>query len=365
MKTQSKKTFFIGPFPGPITGQTKITQVLFEELEKNYGCSLIKLDTVRAETKSGTLNTIVKIKKLFSNSLEIWTKRQQTGGTVYISLDANKGLYISLIYCLVAALARKKVVLHHHTYSHIAKKLLPMSLLHKLTKSKALHLCICSKMGEDLKNQYPGIEYITLNNAFSLTPIVHPKKSYVSDEITLGFLGRLTYEKGADLAIDTAIELSKNYSGKVKIILAGPAPNTKYIENLRIKYKKQNISVIETGMIHDNRIDEFYKSIDYFLFPTRYENETQGIVNIEALSYAVPSIAFGRCCIPTDVKAGGAVLDIHAHFPHCASKIISKYHSSEPSQTLIKKQAAEQFRKIHTDSMVELQRLASNLKLIS
>ena len=38
-------------------------------------------------------------------------------------------------------------------------------------------------------------------------------------------------------------------------------------------------------------------NIDLLIFPTRYTNETEGIINHEAMSRGVPVIAYGRGAI--------------------------------------------------------------------
>ncbi|MGB5147908.1 MAG: glycosyltransferase [Porticoccaceae bacterium] len=56
--------------------------------------------------------------------------------------------------------------------------------------------------------------------------------------------------------------------------------------------------------------DAFYAGIDALVFPTRYENQTEGIVNHEALSRGIPVIAYGRGCIPEIIGADcGLVID--------------------------------------------------------
>jgi len=279
------------------------------------------------------------------------------GRVVYLSLDANKGLYLSLLYCIAAVLKKKELILHHHTYGHIGGKSMAMLLINWLAGNNAIHLCICDKMGRDLSQQYPGVKYRTLNNAFLLRRGKLSEKKYVQSQITIGYLSRITPEKGADLVIDAACQLKKNFDGEVKVVLAGPVPDADYYKRL-LRRCEGVVQVVGTGMIKGDEIDRFYESIDYFLFPTRYENETQGIVNIEALSHGVPSVAFARCCIQSDIGDGGLAVGLSQDFSSQAAGAIAQYHVNSGSYLEIRKKAIMQFDIIYSRSLDELKLLA-------
>ena len=56
----------------------------------------------------------------------------------------------------------------------------------------------------------------------------------------------------------------------------------KIVENSKIKYY---------GPLYGEQKEHFFETLDYFLFPSEYANETQGIVNIEALKSGVTVVS--------------------------------------------------------------------------
>lgn len=355
----SSQTIFIGPFPGPVTGQTVITNKLYELLQNE---SLAKLNTARGNTSNKLINNIIKAARTIHNVFTIIFMARNSRKMAYLSLDANNGMAISLIYCAALRMMKKNVILHHHTYSHISKNNPHMELIAKLLRKKSIHLCICNKMGNDLKRQYQDIEFKTLNNAFSLPHPKHKTKKYQEREITLGYLGRISREKGAHLAANTAYQLRQQFNGKVNLILAGPARDKQLLEEIRATCSKAEVNLVETGMISGDEINIFYESIDYFLFPTQYENETQGIVNVQAISYGIPSISYARCCVTTDIKNAGTAIETNEDFPNPAADAILAYHRNEKSYYSIRASAESRFIAIKDNCEKEINYLIKSLK---
>jgi glycosyltransferase involved in cell wall biosynthesis len=58
------------------------------------------------------------------------------------------------------------------------------------------------------------------------------------------------------------------------------------------------------GPVYGRDKGQFFSDIDVFLFPTRYHNESWGIVLTEALSASRPVITRSRGCIPWMIRDG-------------------------------------------------------------
>lgn len=99
---------------------------------------------------------------------------------------------------------------------------------------------------------------------------------------TIGFLGRLSKEKGVEYLINAFIKC--NRSDK-KLIIAGGG-DSKYIADLK-KIAQGNNNIIFTGPL---KISDFFNRIDLLVVPSTW-NEPFGRVVIEAFSYQCPVFA--------------------------------------------------------------------------
>jgi len=352
-----KLLLFIGPFCPPVTGQTFMTDVIYEKLKNNPVARVVKINIVRGNTDSKLLNTCIRLYRIFKCIYNITKYQNIKYKKAYLSVDANAGMYITFLLSLICRLFRYEIILHHHSYSHLISRKLPMSMLSKAIKACSVHINICEIMSKRMKELYPHVlNTINLSNAIAL-----PKKSsHLTDtyrsnsSFNIGFLGKICNEKGVHEAIQVFTNLFEQ-GEDVHLILAGPVASTEImntINGLSDKYGRDKVDYL--GPVYDLDKENFYNSIDVFLFPTKYLNETQGIVNIEAMSYGVPVVAFGRCCVISDVgKSGGLVVPVNGNFADKASAYIKEMISSRDVYISRRLGAFEQFSKIKQQSDVE------------
>ncbi|WP_293413438.1 glycosyltransferase family 4 protein [Phenylobacterium sp.] len=118
-------------------------------------------------------------------------------------------------------------------------------------------------------------------------------------------MSRLSEAKGIIECI-TLLERLQKEGFTAHLHLAGSIePDAR--KHIEAAIKKHGEKIILHGFVSGAEKDSFFREIDFFLFPTRYHNETQGIVNLEAMSFGVPVIAFDRCCIGSDAEGGGGL----------------------------------------------------------
>jgi len=116
----------------------------------------------------------------------------------------------------------------------------------------------------------------------------------------IGWLGRITYIKGAKEAIQAAVRSDET------IKLAGNIEkdelDSKYTKTvLRMIKKYDNVTYV--GKVGYNRKISFLKNAKVILMPIRWE-EPFGLVAIEALSCGTPVIAFDNGALPEIIKDG-------------------------------------------------------------
>ncbi len=104
-------------------------------------------------------------------------------------------------------------------------------------------------------------------------------------EPVVGYIGKISREKGVDLLIDILPEVLKRVP-KAKFMVAGKVRREKD-EDLLQRLEKFGNHVVLTGWLED--LPLFYSSIDVLLFPTR--KESFGRVVAEALSCETPVVA--------------------------------------------------------------------------
>lgn len=122
---------------------------------------------------------------------------------------------------------------------------------------------------------------------------LNPKNFYVQDishnnsELTLGFISRLTAEKGWKTFIDALSQLRK-INVSFNAIIAGKGPDEEAIK----KYILSNNLTKEIefrGFVNQSELVTLYNKIDLYIFPT--ESESLGLTGLEAMACGTPVIA--------------------------------------------------------------------------
>lgn len=143
----------------------------------------------------------------------------------------------------------------------------------------------------------------TLNeeNTFVCAPFMYffPKKvkkeKKEDDNLTLGWVGRVTGEKNFYQALEAFIRLNKELDN-VKFIVAGDSSNKIKLEiskKLKENKIKENdfIYVNKSRFIPHKNVWEIYNKMDVFLFPSLSINESLGRTIVEACYMNVPVVA--------------------------------------------------------------------------
>lgn len=146
-------------------------------------------------------------------------------------------------------------------------------------------------------------EALNEGNTFVCAPFMYffpkriemEKKEKKDDDLVLGWVGRVAWEKNFDQALDTFIRLYKE-RGNVKFIVAGESSN-KIKLGIKKKLEKNKIKtnaftyVNEGHFIPHKNVWDIYKKMDVFLFPSLSINESLGRTMIEACYIGIPVIA--------------------------------------------------------------------------
>jgi glycosyltransferase involved in cell wall biosynthesis len=140
--------------------------------------------------------------------------------------------------------------------------------------------------------------------------------SYASGKY-LAFLGRLSPEKGPDVAIRLAREADLPLHIAAKI----PRTGTRYFKE-QIEPQADGVRVRLVGELDDSRKEQFLREATALLFPIDWP-EPFGLVMIEAMACGTPTIAFRRGSVPEIIEDGisGFVVDSEAGALDAISRI--------------------------------------------
>lgn len=123
------------------------------------------------------------------------------------------------------------------------------------------------------------------------------------DQLKLGFLGRMTSEKGLELLLDAIENIGPNCS----LILAGPTENLSENEygNRMLRRVIDSPNCQHLGLISEDEKKEFFKNIDVLVVPSTNSLEAFGIVQIESISNNTPVVVSNIPGVRTVVQSTG------------------------------------------------------------
>jgi len=125
-----------------------------------------------------------------------------------------------------------------------------------------------------------------------ITDIFRPGKSKYSlqDKIVIGFVGRISREKGLDVLLDVYLQLRKKYHN-LFLLIVGDGPLRNSIEG------HEDVKI--TGFVSHQEVADYYRAMDIFVLPSL--TEANSLSTLEALKS-------GTCCVTSEVGAIGDYL---------------------------------------------------------
>jgi glycosyltransferase involved in cell wall biosynthesis len=146
------------------------------------------------------------------------------------------------------------------------------------------------------------------------------KRQFLSirqDEFVIGYVGRLSEEKGVQYLIEAGSVL-KIRDEPFKIIIIGDGPRKKELEDLA-KKKGLEKKIIFTGF--QNNVEEWLPILDIFVLPSLTEGTPMAL--LEAMSLGIPVIASAVGGVPKVVESGvSGFLVEPGDFQEMSAKII-------------------------------------------
>lgn len=177
-------------------------------------------------------------------------------------------------------------------------------------------LIVNSNFSKKLFSSKAAIKNVISIPWFHNLDILKSKKEKCSKLATIGFIGRISPEKGLDLLLESVMEVNKIKDIHIKLIIAGDA-SSKYATQLRDKYKKLEIEWL--GWVDTKNLTEVYNQIDMLVVPSiSYDNGP--ITIMEAIATKTPVIVSNNETLMTYLQN----IQIEHTFKSGSSKSLTK-----------------------------------------
>ncbi|MCC9654430.1 glycosyltransferase family 4 protein [Rhodopirellula halodulae] len=289
-----------------------MTERIVREMQRQF--SLRVFDIGKNGRPRGRRWQLKKLIRSVFSALRIFSWKRRGQERLYLVLNSASGLIYNLAQVIAGRGRGFEMVVHHHVWSYLSKRDWRMDLIIRFLGDNAVHVVACPEMASALEKVYAR----RLRFAYVTPGIVGlPEQSEPDNApntggraFRLGMLSNLTIEKGLGDAIETFAELRRR-DRDVELILAGPAAEPEARRRIADAQQKYGDRIHVLGPVYGDEKTAFYREIDAFLFPTRYRNESWGIVLNEALMAGVPVITLRRGCIGYLVGKTGGTLAAH------------------------------------------------------
>lgn len=148
--------------------------------------------------------------------------------------------------------------------------------------------------------------------------------------------GRLSYEKGIDLLLNSISQLKKEDREHLRLYLAGAGPLREKLEDLS---KRLGISenIIYTGQLSHAEILQYLKSVDLAIYPSRYESFSLAI--LEALAVADCPVCMSNCAgICGFLRRGDDLIQFNPEIPNILRLLQSQISGDLFTNGLVQRQ---------------------------
>jgi glycosyltransferase involved in cell wall biosynthesis len=303
--------FMIGAFPPPVHGLSVANAAMRHVLE-SAGHTVTVLDTAAGEAAASALGFFTKLSQRLKGLCRLARGLAAHGqrAHLYLPLSNGKGQYGDLISIAIARVFSAPIIIHHHSFSYLQQPSRLARCVFRLAGSRALHITLCQRMRDLLESEYPQVKRGLVLSNLALLDFPIASSARTRPLRTLGFLSNIVTDKGIDRFVDLVSEL-KVHKADITGVVAGPIEDTQSKEILDTACR--NGSVVHVGRVDGEQKQTFLSSIDVLVFPSRYVNEAEPLVVLEALAAGIPVLATSRGCLPALITSdSGLLLDATA-----------------------------------------------------
>ncbi len=346
--------------PPPRHGVSSVNEAVAKQLEAK-GIAILVINTAPPSLERGVWVRLQRLAKVLLGLRKLMISAD--GKTVvYISISGGYGMLYESAAIVISRFRTAQVVVHHHSFRYLDALFWPMMLLARVAGSSTLHVALSPVMMERLQRAYSAVRKVRILSNAGFVPCPARIQNDASAPQIVGFLSNLSASKGLDDYLGLA-EACAMQGLPWRFILAGPYESVTD-RNHYTKRIKSLPNVDYRGALYAEAKSAFLREIEIFVFPTRYRNEAEPIVVLEALSQGKPVIAFGRGCIEEVLgNCGGKVIPVGSDFVGPALKIMEEWRADCGEFQRWSMQARRRFEELQAESVSAFSKLVTEFNI--
>ncbi len=340
-----RRVVIVGPLPPPVHGMAAVTDRVARLLEPRCRLSTVSISPGKLD-RSLTYH-LRKLGRVGRAWLELIRYGFSRGRTLYLPPDARWGqLYTASIVALGRVLGYR-IFLHHHSFAYIDADDWRMRWITRFAGRRATHVLLCQDMADRFCERYPAVGRTRVLSNADFLEAPEGEGPSQGQGLRIGHLSNLCHDKGLDVVLDLFRALHRRLPN-ARLVLAGPAVGAADRQQIEQAQAELGDALRYLGPLDASGKASFHREIDLFVFPTRYFNEAEPLVVLEALAHGLPVIAWGRGCIPCILAdGGGIVVEPAREFVGEALPILEAWADEPDTLVAAQRGAAERFRALH------------------
>jgi glycosyltransferase involved in cell wall biosynthesis len=343
------KLLIIGQLPPPYHGSNVMTKVMIEAVKqsKNTVFFIDKMFSKNVETVGKiSFRKLLRVPVLILQIIMV-CKKIKPNLCVFFIAAGKTAFLVDALLLIVLRLCKTKYVLRFggKSYKKLQLEGKFWYFIVKYSLSNALGAIVLGDcMKNDVNSCILNSRLITVYNGVERPQIVNDKKVYKYIQVV--YLGNLIPTKGPFEVLKAAkIALEKNK--KLRFILAGGTRSEAFTNQLKSFINNNGLDpyVKLPGVVKGKGKSSLLNSSHIFVFPSYFEREVFGTVNVEAMSYGLPVITSSEGAISEIVKDGKTGFIVNPKSPQeIADKILllAENHSMREAMSKNARRAYEE-----------------------
>ena len=347
------KILFIMHMPPPVHGAAMMGQYIHDSklVNETFNCHYINLTTAKNLQDIGRVG-VGKLWKFVRLLAKIaWSVLTLRPSLVYVTPNAcGGGFYKDFVVVQLLKAMRCKVVAHYHNKGVATRqnRWLDDKLYRWFFKNIKVVL-LAESLYKDVEKYVRREDVYICPNGIPETLNEEPKAERHNEIPRLLFLSNLLESKGVFVLLDALkILKERGYSFVCDFVGAETAEIDAARFAEEVEKRGLNRLTVYDGKKYGAGKAEFFEKADIFTFPTFYENETFGLVNLEAMEHKLPLVSTNEGGIPDVVKDGENGLISEKRNPDSLARCIAKLLDSKELREKMGEDGYRKFKKKFT-----------------